>query len=248
MHAVTLSAIPAQRPRWLGLAVVVAALAAIASGWAMSHDPVSVWRWLHWASKPLATCLIGLLVYRSSHPVSLRYRRWIGLGVACSLVGDVLLMLPQNLFVPGLLAFLCGHLCFLTALLGDSRFAARPLLLGACLAVAALNIYLLWDVIGAGLRVPVMVYAAVLASMAGQALVRARLLHERDDPQARAAALAAAGALVFMLSDGLLAWNRFHAAIPGSSLWVLSTYYLALWWIACSVQRRDTLAEAGASH
>ncbi len=248
MHAVALSTAQAPRPRWLGLAVVVAALAAIASGWVMSHDQASAWRWLHWASKPLATSLIGLLVYRTGHPVSARYRRWIGLGVGCSLVGDVLLMLPQNLFVPGLLAFLLGHLCFLTALLGDSRFAARPWLLGACLAVAALNIHLLWDVIGAGLRVPVIVYAAVLASMAGQALVRAKLLHERDDPQARAAALAAAGAVVFMLSDGLLAWNRFHAAIPGSSLWVLSTYYLALWWIARSVQRCDTLAEAGASH
>jgi hypothetical protein len=46
----------------------------------------------------------------------------------------------------------------------------------------------------------------------------------------------------------LLAWNRFHAAIPWASLWVLSTYYLALWWIARSVQRDDTLAEAGAAH
>lgn len=247
MHAVALSASQTRRPRWLGLAVIVAALAAIAAGWAMSHDPATPWRWLHWIGKPLATGLIGLLVYRSRRPVSARYRRWIGLGVACSLVGDVLLMLPQNLFVPGLLAFLFGHLCFLTALLGDSRFAARPLLLGACLALAALNLYLLWNVIGAGLRVPVIVYAMVLASMAGQALVRAQLLHERGDPQARAAALAAAGALVFMLSDGLLAWNRFHGAIPGSSLWVLSTYYLALWWIACSVQRRDTGAAAGVS-
>jgi uncharacterized membrane protein YhhN len=51
---------------------------------------------------------------------------------------------------------------------------------------------------------------------------------------------------MFMLSDSLLAWNRFHAAIPWATLWVLSTYYLALWWIARSVRSSATTIRTGA--
>ncbi|MEW5308342.1 MAG: hypothetical protein WDW38_000311 [Sanguina aurantia] len=40
------------------------------------------------------------------------------------------------------------------------------------------------------------------------------------------------GALVFMLSDGLLAWNKFMAPLPAAAAAVLGTYYVALWLIA----------------
>lgn len=205
------------------------------------------WHWLHWICKPLATVLIFLLAWRARPALSARYRHWISTGMACSLLGDVLLMLPQDLFVPGLVAFLCGHLCFLVAFLGDSRFAARPLWLLASLGYGAINLWLLWDSMGATLRLPVIVYVVVLAGMGGQALVRARMFALRGDAQRVGTQRAALGAMLFMLSDTLLAWNRFHAAIPWSSLWVLSTYYLALWWIARSVQRDDTAIEAGAT-
>jgi uncharacterized membrane protein YhhN len=233
MSAVTLDAARAAYPRLLALATLGAAMAAIAGALLAAADPGQGWRWLHWSGKPLATALIFVLAWRARPAQSPRYRRLILAGIACSLLGDVLLMLPGDLFVPGLVAFLCGHLCFIAAFLGDSRFGARPLLLLACLGYGAVNLYLLWDAIGAPLRVPVIVYVLVLACMGGQALVRARL--------------AALGALMFLLSDSLLAWNRFHGAIPWSSLWVLSAYYLALWWIARSVQRVGTAIEAGAA-
>jgi uncharacterized membrane protein YhhN len=224
-----------------------AAAAAIIGSLATGYDGAAAWCWLHWLCKPLATGLILLLVWRTDAPVSPRYRRWIAAGVVCSLMGDVLLMVPHDLFVPGLLAFLLGHLCFLGAFLGDSRFASHPPLLLASLGFGALNLWLLWGSISATLRMPVIVYVVVLASMAGQALGRARVFALRADPQVHAAKLAAAGALMFMLSDCLLAWNRFHGAIPLSSLWVLSTYYLAMWWLARSVQRRVMANESGAA-
>jgi len=247
MSAVTLDAARAAYLRLLALATLGAAIAAIAGALLAAADPGHGWRWLHWSGKPLATALIFVLAWRAQPAQSPRYRRRILAGIACSLLGDVFLMLPGDLFVPGLVAFLCGHLCFIAAFLGDSRFGARPLLLLACLGYGAMNLYLLWDAIGAPLRVPVIVYVLVLACMGGQALVRARLFAQRGDAQAPAARLAAAGALMFLLSDSLLAWNRFHGAIPWSSLWVLSAYYLALWWIARSVQRVGTAIEAGAA-
>ncbi len=78
---------------------------------------------------------------------------------------------------------------------------------------------------------PVLVYVAVLATMGGQAWARART--RQGDAAAR---LAARGALVFMLSDSVLAWDRFRGPLPWASLWVLAAYYLAMWWIARSVQ------------
>ena len=234
------------RPK-LAAFTLVAAVAAILG--ALLADPALAdgWRMLHWLCKPLATTLILLLAWNARPALSTRYRRRISAGIVCSLLGDVLLMLPQDLFVPGLVAFLCGHLCFLAAFLGDSRFAVRPLWLLASWGYGAVNLWLLWDSIGVPLRLPVIVYVVVLSSMGGQALARARMFARDGDTQAGSACRAAIGAVLFMLSDSLLAWNRFHAAIPLSSLWVLSTYYLALWWIARSVRRDDILAEAGAT-
>lgn len=228
---------------WAGMVALAAFAAILGANLATTLGP-----WLHWICKPLTTGLIVLMVWRIRHPVSRTYRRWMLGGLICSLAGDVLLMLPQDLFVPGLLAFLCAHLCFLAAFLGDSRFAVRPWAMLVCLGIAAFNLYLLWGSIAAPLRVPVIVYVLVLAGMAGQALARAREFAARGHVQALSARWAAAGALTFMLSDSLLAWNRFHGAIPLSSVWVLSTYYLALWWIARSVLRCGTNAVAEASH
>jgi uncharacterized membrane protein YhhN len=231
--------------RWLALAVIVLAIGAIAGDLLAANPAGSGWLWLHWCCKPVATMLIFVLAWRAQPAVSGRYRRWILTGILFSCCGDVLLMLPQDLFVPGLLAFLLGHLCFLAAFLGDSRFAARPFLMLASLGYGAINLLLLWPSIAVSLRLPVIVYVTVLACMAGQAAVRARGFAMRRNALAGSAMRAAVGALVFMLSDSLLAWNRFHAPIPLADLWVLSTYYLALWWIARSVQRGDMTIEAG---
>jgi uncharacterized membrane protein YhhN len=224
-------------PRGLAVAILLAASAAIAGALLAASHPSPAWHWLHWLGKPLATVLIFVLAWQSRPAQSPRYRRLVLAGIACSLLGDVLLMLPGDLFVPGLLAFLCGHLCFIAAFTGDCRFAARPWLLLATLGFGAVNMVLLWGAIAPALRMPLIVYVEVLASMGGQALVRARVLAHRGDPQAPAARLAAIGGLTFMLSDCLLAWNRFDGPLPWSSLWVLAAYYLALWWIARSVQR-----------
>ncbi|WP_108472076.1 lysoplasmalogenase [Rhodanobacter thiooxydans] len=245
MSIATFASESAPHPRGLALATLGAAIAAIAGALLAAADPGQGWRWLHWCGKPLATVLIFVLAWRARPAQSSRYRRWILAGIACSLLGDVFLMMPGDLFVPGLLSFLCGHLCFIAAFLGDSRFAARPWLLLVTLGYGAANLYLLWDAIGAPLRVPVVVYVLVLASMGGQALVRARMFARRGDAQAPAARLAALGALTFMLSDSLLAWDRFRGPLPLASLWVLSAYYLALWWIARSVQRVGTANGAG---
>ncbi len=71
------------------------------------------------------------------------------------------------------------------------------------------------------LRIAVAAYVVVIALMAAQAIGRTVVLRER------AAWGVAVGAGFFMLSDSLLATNRFAYPLPMAQLWVLSTYYLA---------------------
>lgn len=232
------------RGRTLALAVAVSCAAAGAIlGGTLAHGG---WLWLHWTAKPLATLLILVAAMSAWTPLSRRYCCWIVAGIACSLIGDVLLMLPQDLFVQGLLAFLLGHLCFIAAFLGDSRLMAHPSAWLACLLLGVVNLWLLWPSIAQPLRGAVVVYALVLSSMAGLAIARAWSHAAAGDLLAVPARHAALGGIWFMLSDSLLAWNRFHAALPLATLWILGSYYAALWCIARSVAQDSRLNNAGA--
>jgi alkylglycerol monooxygenase len=75
------------------------------------------------------------------------------------------------------------------------------------------------------LRIPVAAYVVVIALMAAQAIGRAAVL--RPGPGGRAAMGVAVGAGFFMLSDSVLALNRFVAPLPMAQFWVLATYYTA---------------------
>ena len=77
--------------------------------------------------KPLP--VLALLGWLHDAPPS-DYRRWISLGLIFSLLGDVLLAWPGDLFVFGLGAFLVAHLAYLKAYLSDCRrLAVVPLIL-----------------------------------------------------------------------------------------------------------------------
>lgn len=221
--------------RRVDAAIAAAAFAAIVGGLCASPGGIDGWQLLHWIAKPLATLLILATAWRASPAVSVAYRRRIAIGMAFSLLGDVFLMLPVDAFVPGLVAFLVAHLCFIRALCGDSRFATPPWALLACVAYGGLNLWALWPTLPEPLHAPVVVYVLVLATMGGQAVGRA-IAHARD-ALAVPAQWAATGALLFMLSDTLLAWNRFRVGIPLATLWVLATYYAALWCLARSVRQ-----------
>ena len=235
------SSLPSSRTPTLTALALLAAIGAIVGAFA-AHTGASAWQWLHWVCKPLATMAILLMAWRSVRPVSMRYRRYIVVGIAFCLLGDVLLMWPGNLFVPGLLGFLIGHAFFIAAFSSDVRFAVRWWPWALCLLFGAVMAVVLWPSLTPALRVPVLVYVLVLSTMAGQALGRAFWLRGRQDARAASAQLAALGAVLFMASDSLLAWDRFRAPLPAAALYILATYYAALWLIARSVERGTGIA------
>lgn len=193
-------------------------------------------RWLHWLAKPVTTLLIAAIAWQVHDPARPFYRRAVLAGMLLSCLGDIALMLPMDAFVPGLVAFLLAHLCYIVAFREGLR-AGRDLLAASILlgAFAVLNVLGLWPYLPAPMRMPVLAYVVVLASMAVLALAR-QWRSPQPAVEARSAPWAAVGALLFVASDSLLAWDRFAGGLPLASLLVLSTYYGAQYAIARSVK------------
>ena len=194
-------------------------------------------RWLHWLAKPATTLLIAAIAWQARAPAQPFYRRAVLAGMLLSCVGDIALMLPMDAFVPGLVAFLLAHVCYIVAF-RDGLRAGRGLLaaVGPLGAFAVLNVMGLWPHLPAPMRIPVLAYVVVLASMAVLALARAWVRPQAAAPEPCSARWAAAGAVLFVASDSLLAWDRFAGGLPLASLLVLSTYYAAQYAIARSVK------------
>ncbi|WP_261370155.1 lysoplasmalogenase [Lysobacter antibioticus] len=190
--------------------------------------------WLHYLCKPAATLLIAAMVLRLGAAAEPGYRRAIVAGLLLSTAGDVFLMLPGDWFVFGLASFLCAHVAYLVGLCRRARpfAAAWPFLAYAALAGSVL--YVLWPHLPGELRIPVIVYVAVLAAMAAQA---AAVWRARADPAGAAAAL---GGACFVLSDATLAIDRFAAPFAAAQALVLVSYWAAQWWIG----RSATLARS----
>lgn len=179
----------------------------------------------HWAAKPLAG--LGMLLVAAAG-VQGSYRTLIMAGLVCALAGDVLLLAGSSWFLAGLACFLGTQLCYIGAFWPGVGFRAASIARLVYVTLGVAMVAALWPVLGPVMRVAIAVYAAFLVTMAGQAAARWAVLRT---PLARSAGL---GAVFFLLSDGMLALDRWRAQFPGARLAVLATYYLAQWLIARS--------------
>lgn len=185
---------------------------------------------LEYAAKPavLALLTVAAAVLPDAHTDLVDRRWWFVAALACCLLGDVLLMLPGDLFIPGLVAFLVAHILFIGGLLqppsppGSPPFAfsATGLAVASVVAVAvgAVPATLIFRSLvrdGAGaLLAPVAVYLVAVLTMA---VLAANV----------GAPAAAVGAALFVVSDSVLALNRFVQPIPRGDVVVHVTYHAA---------------------
>ncbi|RJG14166.1 lysoplasmalogenase [Pseudomonas cavernicola] len=208
--------------RWL----IVALIGALAFLYGRASD----WAQPCLLAKPIP--VIALLLWLRSAPAGL-YRRWISLGLLCSLAGDMLLEWPADLFVFGLGAFLLGHLAYLFAYLGDSRRLAPAALLLAAAAGAGMFTTLASSGLGP-LLIPVAVYALAISAMLWRALARIGT----PGVSSTSAWLAAGGAALFVLSDSLIGINRFVTPFVTAPYAIILSYWLGQWGIAASAIHR----------
>ncbi|MCS7179575.1 MAG: lysoplasmalogenase [Anaerolineae bacterium] len=160
-------------------------------------------------AKPLSTLLIIAVALLSLlepayHPF---YTAGILVGLFFSLGGDVALMFPEKpkAFLVGLVLFLIAHIAYTVVFTALGRFSAWDLLSAFLLLAAAAGFYRL---IRSGLGVlkgPVIGYMVVISVMVHRAL--ATLVSPLFT--LGQALMIASGALLFYLSDMILAANRF---------------------------------------
>lgn len=154
---------------------------------------------------------------------------WFGIGLLASLTGDILLMLPPSLFPAGLAAFLLAHLSYIIGLnqsfiLPDWNFIFPiiGLVLLDALGYRRLRCALLARPSGRWVRFPMLAYIVIISLM----LFSSLLTWLRPDWPYEAAALVSVGALLFYISDTVLAYNRFCGAVRFARVIVMATYHL----------------------
>ena len=185
-------------------------------------------RWQVYLFKPSTTALLLLLAGLSAPAHGARYQQAVVVGLACSLVGDVLLMLPRDRFVAGLASFLFAHVAYIVAFSAGVPIGTAPILLLPLAAMAALLLWLLWPGLGK-LRLPVVLYSATIVLMVWQAW------GWRWAFDTAGSRLAALGATLFMASDAVLALNRFRRRFRSAQAVIMLTYVAAQALIALSV-------------
>ncbi len=178
---------------------------------------------LHWLAAGIALAYVGLVAFgvrgrvRGIKPLPALLLAVANPPMAPVLVawatGDAFLLDKDRFFLHGLGAFLVGHILFI-GVVGASSGVSLPAL-GVGLAVAGGVLSALWGGLRPKLRAPVSLYAVALAGMLGVAVPAGDL----------------PGVLFLLISDTILAWNRFRTPLPRGDLLVMCTYYGAVFLI-----------------
>jgi alkenylglycerophosphocholine/alkenylglycerophosphoethanolamine hydrolase len=185
------------------------------------------WRKLEFVTKPaVMLCLFIWLYFTAGLGGSLL---WFGLGIIFSLVGDVFLLFIDRFFMFGLIAFLVAHIAYLVGFNTPPPQGLSAWSFGVAIVIGISAMRLLRRIV-TGVREtqprlvgPVVLYSAVITLM----LLSALLTLFRSEWMTTPALLVSLGAILFFLSDIVLAWNRFIAPIKHGRMLNIGMYHLA---------------------
>jgi uncharacterized membrane protein YhhN len=205
------------------IAFVVAAVFAVLNWLAVARrvEP------LEYVSKPAV--MVGLIaaVVAFDTPDE---RAWVFVAaLAFSMLGDIFLMLPADRFLFGVGAFFLAHVAYIVGLRMDSSagisLVAGIIVVGAFAITVGRHIVLAVRKQAPELATPVSAYVAVISVMVASAIAT-------KNPYA------AVGAVVFMASDTLIAWNRFVQPLTWAPVTIMVTYHVGQALLALSLVRR----------
>lgn len=185
----------------------------------------SGWRWL------FKIVPIALLLYLAIRNTEGRVQTLLGLGLVLSAIGDILLAL-DGLFVQGLVAFLLAQVTYAGLFMTQAKWQSARLPWAGFIVVYALLCTLFILPHAGDMQIPVTAYMIVISLMAISAGFR-------QDQQWLWVAM---GALIFMISDTLIAINRFVTPFEYSGIAVMSTYYAAQFLICVGITKRPSLS------
>ncbi len=176
--------------------------------------------------KPLTTLLIIFFAFRQNGPET--YKTLILAGLFLSLAGDIFLMLPRERFVAGLVSFLLAHFFFIAAFVYSHGPFLNWIYLTPVFVYFVLFLNVLWKHTGK-MSVPVGIYALVLLLFLWQAAGRYDFFHSDT------ALFGLWGALLFVLSDSLLAYNKFVKPLKWAPATLMVLYWSALYLLTLSI-------------
>jgi len=186
------------------------------------------WTWPHYLFKALLLPVL-ILLWRTSGNLPGKFLLLTGL--LFSWTGDVLLMMEDRhklFFIFGLAAFLTTHIFYILFFIKKRK--GRSLLLGQpwwvifIPAYGAALVWLLYPKLN-DLKIPVMAYAAVICMMLLCSI------HVFGKVNRKAAWLYCMGAVFFVVSDSLLALNKFYQPYSFAGPLIMLTYCLAQFFI-----------------
>ncbi len=181
--------------------------------------------------KPIMMLVLSSWFYYNSRRVGDRFTLLIQAGLFFSLVGDLALMfqhMDEFNFLIGLSAFLIAQLCYAMAFVHNimETRQERGILISALISVFLLGYgyffaSALLPAVEDGIKIPVAIYAMAITLMGAAASFRLGRTFLRSF------LFTMAGALFFILSDSLLATNRFMRPLDHAAWSVLLTYAIA---------------------
>ena len=182
---------------------------------------------------PLAVLAFKLLREARPHGIEwLRDRDNVILGMALSFscLGDIFLDLPGNFFVQGLVSFLVAHFIYILLFVRHWLRPVRPgggqLVLMATVLISSLLLSNWLSPNLGAMAKPVMVYICAITVM-----VVSSILAGFSKPYVWI------GAVLFMISDSMIAAGRFKTPVPLAEYLIWATYYLGQYGIAVGFMR-----------
>ncbi|MGD1008704.1 MAG: lysoplasmalogenase [Candidatus Aminicenantales bacterium] len=178
--------------------------------------------------KPLTMALIISVALAARPPVPASYKTLILAGLLCSLAGDVVLMFPDRWFEAGLVSFMAAHVFYILAFKPGPGQPFSATILLPFIIFGLLMFRTLAPSLGR-LKLPVLVYIAAITVMAWLAASRFIMMGGTRP------LLAFAGGILFLVSDSVLAYDRFAKKLGPAQAIVLGTYFPAQLLIALSI-------------
>ena len=186
--------------------------------------------WLDMSTKPLLMPVLMIYYLSSkSQKTSSLSKLMIG-ALAFSWIGDILLMFQgklEGIFIFGLAAFLIAHVFYIFSYKlarfdvpqSQNRSFINTRIIFLIFIGMAL-IYMLYPTLG-NLLVPVVLYTGVIITMGIFALLRRGWTIEKSF------IMVYSGALLFIMSDAIIAINKFMNPIVQARLLIMATYIAA---------------------
>ncbi|MDN5203387.1 lysoplasmalogenase [Fulvivirgaceae bacterium BMA10] len=193
---------------------------------------------LHSVVKPILMPILGSFFYVVTRRINDPITKLILLALTFSWLGDIFLMFQNDqelYFILGLIAFLIAHIFYIISY----KKAVSSTLYGLKLSwlwylipvIFGISLYIYLYPGLEGMYLPVGLYALILIAMIILAIARF------GKTKVESFQFVLIGAISFVLSDSILAINKFQISVPYAGVIIMVTYLLAQWLIIKGIQK-----------